>query len=80
MEITVALIDYLSMRLGCMYLSDLQSLSSLDKIRVYHILEEIAPGCESLKNWNDALCYLAGELPAATCEEAKAKLMAALLP
>lgn len=79
MEITISLIEYLSMRLGCMYLSDLRSLCFLDRLRAYHILEKIPPECETLKNWNDALDYLVNEFPAETCEAAREKLMAALV-
>lgn len=79
MEITVPLTEYLSMRLGCMYLSDLRLLCSLDRLRAYHILEEIPPECETLKNWNDALEYLVNESPAETCAVARERLMAALI-
>lgn len=79
MEIIISLIEYLSMRLGCMYLSDLRSLCFSDRLRAYHILEEIPPECETLKNWNDALDYLVNESPAETCEAAREKLMAALV-
>lgn len=76
---TVSLLEYLSMRLGCMYLSDLRFLRRIDKLRAYRILKKIQPECDSLKNWNDALDYLAHESPAENCVMAREKLMAFLI-
>lgn len=79
MAITVSVLEYLSMRLGCVYLSDLRSLCRADKRRAYHVLEKIQPECDSLKNWNDALAYLTNESPAEDCVTAREKLMAFLI-
>lgn len=75
MPIAVSLLDYLSCRLGCTYLSDLRNLSSVNRLRVLHLIEGIPADAESLSGWNDALEYLLQEPPAQSTTEAKARLI-----
>ena len=74
------LLDELAGRLGLMYLSDLRWLSGPEKGYLRHVLEEYDPrrlgrGAQiSLRQWNDALEYLASLPPARERGEAYQRL------
>lgn len=53
------LLDYLAVKCGCMYLSDLRQPRYLFAIR--HALRKITPEDFNLWEWNDALQYLTGQ-------------------
>lgn len=74
MKIDMSLVDYLSYRFGC-GVGDLHSILKNRSAKVKFIVEGISPEMESLQGWNDALCYLFRAQPAATCVEAKARLV-----
>ena len=50
------LLETLSVQVGCMYLSDLHLPSNLPLIR--HALRKISPESFSVREWNDAVCYI----------------------
>ena len=55
----LGLLEYLSFKVGCMYLSDLRYNENLYNIQ--HELRSIDPNIYSLKEWNDAVNYIIGE-------------------
>lgn len=55
----LGLLEYLSFKVGCMYLSDLRYSKHLYNIK--HVLRSIDPNIYSLKEWNDAVNYITGE-------------------
>ncbi|WP_294466738.1 hypothetical protein [uncultured Anaerofustis sp.] len=55
----LGLLEYLSFKVGCMYLSDLRYNENLYNIQ--HELRSIDPNIYSLKEWNDAVNYITGE-------------------
>ena len=72
------LLEYLSWKAGCEYLSDLHGISSVQKIRLAREIERL-PACSiSLQEWNDALEYLLGQPPQPDAEAARDALMAGL--
>lgn len=73
------LLDYLARRAGCLYLSDLRFMDGPERWSVAQILRGISPEAASLHEWNDALLYLGQASPEQTGEDAKARLIAALL-
>lgn len=75
MELVIPLLDYLALRIGCLYLSDLRHLSCVDKLFLYNVVVKIEPEQESLKYWNDALVYITGQQPVKSCDEAKVRLL-----
>lgn len=50
------LLEYLSARMGCVYLSDLRR-SDIDKKRVLQTLEQLPEGCYSVRAWQDVVAY-----------------------
>ena len=72
--LTLTLLEYLSYRAGCTYLSDLRYLNRWEKVQLAQTLEQIAVEAASLRVWNDALDYLAQAPPEQTAEEARARL------
>lgn len=76
--LTLPLLEYLSHRAGCAYLSDLKYIDSWQKARLARVLEEIPAEAADLRTWNDALDYLAQAGPERTAEDARARLIAAL--
>ncbi len=67
--------DLLYFQTECEYLSDLRFLTEQRHQHLANILEHLTPYEESLRDWNDALEYLAGAAPEQTAEAAKIKLM-----
>ena len=76
--LTLPLLEYLSHRAGCAYLSDLRYISGWRRARLARVLEEIPAEAADLRTWNDALDYLAQAGPEQTAETARARLIAAL--
>lgn len=76
--LTLPLLEYLSYRAGCAYLSDLRYISCWQRARLARVLEEIPAEAAGLRTWNDALDYLAQTGPEQTAEDARARLIAAL--
>lgn len=62
----------------CEYLSDLRFLSNVQRMELRRTLDCLPPEAASLKEWNEALNYLANAPPAQTPAQAKAKLIAYL--
>ena len=76
--LTLPLLEYLSHRAGCAYLSDLRYISDWQRVQLARVLAEIPAEAADLRIWNDALEYLAWEPPEPTAEEARARLIAVL--
>lgn len=76
--LTLPLLEYLSHRAGCAYLSDLKYINGWQRARLARVLEEIPAEAADLRIWNDALEYLAWEPSEPTAEEARARLIAVL--
>lgn len=73
------LLDYLTYRMECMYISNLRFLNRLEIRRLIKEIEEIPADACSLWEWNDALCYLVHQnLPEKTPESAHTKLISLL--
>ena len=78
MTLDVPLLDTLSMKAGCEYLSDLCYLDAWQRGRLARVLERISAHSADLKEWNDALLYLSREPPQGTAEAARARLIQVL--
>lgn len=76
--LTLTLLEYLSYRAGCAYLSDLKYIGSWQKARLARVLGQIPVEAANVHDWNDALDYLAQTGPEQTAEDARARLIAAL--
>ena len=72
MQVEVHLLDYLALRAGCTYLSDLHRPGPGQRARLRGALAELAPDCASQREWDDAVAYLTGGPPAPGPEAAKA--------
>lgn len=70
-----SLLDLLSIQMGCMYLSDLRFLSSEQRRYLARRLELLTPREEDVREWNDALDYLAEAPPEDTARAAKERLV-----
>lgn len=70
------LLDYLTYRMECMYISNLRFLNKLEIRRLIKEIEEIPADACSLWEWNDALCYLVHQnVPEKIVESAREKLI-----
>ena len=69
-----SLLDLLSIQMGCMYLSDLRFLSPEQRRYLARRLELLTPREEDVREWNDALDYLAEAPPEDTARAAKERL------
>ena len=76
--LTLPLLEYLSYRAGCAYLSDLKYIDSWQRARLARVLEKIPAGAAELRTWNDALDYLAQAPPEQAAEDARALLITKL--
>lgn len=72
------LLEYLSHRAGCAYLSDLKYINGWQRARLARVLEEIPAWAADLRTWNDALDYLAQAPPEQAAEDARALLITKL--
>ena len=70
-----SLLDLLSIQMGCMYLSDLRFLSPEQRRYLARRLELLTPREEDVREWNDALDYLAEAPPEDTAQAAKERLV-----
>ena len=67
------LLDTLTVRLGCNYLSDLKSPQH--KAGIAGVLATITAESYPLAQWNEALAYLCGQAPCADVESARRMLL-----
>lgn len=58
-EITLGLLEFISFKVGCMYLSDLHQPNLLPLIQ--HTIRGLSPRQFSLWEWNDAVQYITGK-------------------
>lgn len=79
MRMEQSLLEYLSVQMGCIYLSDLHFLSEGKRRILAQWLEQLEAREQDIREWNDALEYLTGLLPKQTSREAKSSLLVALL-
>ena len=70
-----SLLDLMSIQMGCMYLSDLRFLSPEQRRYLARRLELLTPREEDVREWNDALDYLAEAPPEDTARAAKERLV-----
>ena len=75
MNVKMTLLDFLAYHAGGAMLSNLHGLDYLGRNRLISLLEEIRPEDAALKEWNDALDYLAGVPAERTASAAKEKLL-----
>ena len=75
MQIEIALLDYMAYRAGCACLSDLRTLTPVQRSRLRRVLESLSPEAAALGEWDDAAAYLTGCSPADSPEQAKAALL-----
>ncbi len=71
----IPLLEALSTQVNCCFLSDMKYLDELDRRRLACALEHIPPDSAKLKEWNDALEYLARLPPEETAQAARGRLM-----
>lgn len=71
----LSLVDYLAYKTHCEYVSDLNFMDDIGRWRAYCALESVPVEAYPLKEWNDALCYVAKCSPQSTSEKARTKLM-----
>ena len=76
----MSLLNTLSKQMGCVYLSDLRFLDTLQHRRLVEILKYISVEDFELREWNDALYYFTGiNQPKPDAEQSKAALITWLL-
>ena len=75
MQVEVHLLDYLALRAGCTYLSDLHRPGPGQRARLRGALAELAPDLRAPAGRDDAVAYLTGGPPAPGPEAAKAALL-----
>ena len=73
--LSLPLLDFLAYRAGHAVLSDLYYMDDLDRARMVRTLEAIPPEAARLREWNDALEYLARLPPEETAQAARGRLM-----
>ena len=73
--LTLPLLEFLAYKTGCTYLSDLLRASG---VRLARVLEGIPAEDADLREWNDALAYLAKAPPEETSPKARARLIQVL--
>lgn len=76
--LTLPLLEFLAYKAGCAYLSDLPHASGWQRVRLAHALERVPAEAAVLREWNDALDYLAQAPPEETAQAARERLIAAL--
>lgn len=72
---SLPLLDFLAYRAGHAVLSDLHYMDELEQARMARILKDIPPEGAGLREWNDALEYLARLPPEETAQAAHGRLM-----
>lgn len=76
--LTLPLLEFLAYKAGCDYLSDLPRVTGWRRIKTRRALEQIPPEAAELREWNDALNYLAQAPPEETAQAARERLLSAL--
>ena len=76
--LSLPLLEFLAYKAGCTYLSDLAAADSWQRMRLARVLELVPAGAASLREWNDALDYLAHVPPDQTAEKARVRLLVVL--
>lgn len=71
----LSLVEYISYKIGCTYISDLPGLDGLGKMKAARVLNDVQADVYPLKEWNDALQYIVHGSAELTAEEARAALM-----
>lgn len=72
------LLDDLSARMNCAYISELRFLSREERKCLIREICRISPEDFPLREWNDALAYLANAGSRASAAEAKSELLGTL--
>lgn len=78
MTAKIALLEFMQVRMGFSYLSDLQFLSNCERMRLARVLADIPAASATLREWNDALMYLSNGPPEQTAEAARERLIQSL--
>lgn len=73
--LSLPLLDFLAYRTGHTVLSDLHYMDDLERVRMARTLEAIPPEATGLREWNDALEYLARLPPEETAQAARGRLL-----
>lgn len=79
MMVEQSLLDLLSIQMKCDYLSDLRFLTQEQRQYLAQKLERLTPREEDIRDWNDALVYLANVPPETSAHGAKTRLVQHLL-
>ena len=72
------LLEFLAYKAGCAYLSDQPHASGWQRVRLAHELERVPAEAAALREWNDALDYLAQAPPEETAQAARERLIQSL--
>ena len=78
MMVEQSLLDLLSIQMKCEYLSDLRFLSPEQRRYLAQRLNRLTPREEDVRDWNEALAYLAKGPPENTAQAAKERLITLL--
>ena len=78
--LSLPLLDFLAYRAGYTVLSDLRHMDALERARMARALKDIPPEAAGLREWNDALDYLARLPPEETVQAARGLLIEWLSP
>ena len=73
--LALPLLEFLAYKAGCAYLSDLPHASGWQRVRLAHALERVPAEAAVLREWNDALAYLADGPPETSAQAAKERLI-----
>ena len=76
--LTLPLLEFLAYKAGCAYLSDMPHASGWQRVRLAHALERVPAEAAVLREWNDALDYLAQAPPEETAQAARERLIQSL--
>lgn len=78
-ETGVSLVDFLAKEMGCMYVSDLTHLDERQQRRLAAVLDRLSGESASVREWDDALCYIEMLPPQNDAERDRKCLISALL-
>lgn len=54
----ISLVDYIGLRVGVTYISDLKYLGSSERNRIVSVLQKVEPSEFSRREWHDAIEYI----------------------
>lgn len=75
----VSLLEYLSLKVNCMYLSDLRYLRPAEFCKLVRVVQKLPADAFSVREWQDAMEYLFGiRKTGENAEELKAAMLQAL--